>query len=134
MVRKKIDEFNANLYGLRNQFRRDLADTYRTICRKFRVEARKITLSKTEKKLNKLIAVRRQDFVCPLQRDYLEIKLGEKEVKKIKLDSNVAYEALNFVDGKRSLFDIYRAVSAEYGMQNINNLYTYFQLLQKAGL
>lgn len=47
---------------------------------------------------------------------------------------DAAYEALNFADGKRSIFDIAKAVSAEYGPVNIMSVHDFFIVLEKAGL
>lgn len=46
----------------------------------------------------------------------------------------VAYEALNFVDGKRSLLDIRDAVSAEYGPIDAADVEQYFRFLERAGV
>ena len=46
----------------------------------------------------------------------------------------VAYEALNFVDGKRSLLDIRDAVSAEYVPIDAADIEQYFRLLEQVGV
>lgn len=45
-----------------------------------------------------------------------------------------SYEALNFVDGERSVFDITRAVSAEFGPVNIKDIKNFFKIIEKAEL
>jgi hypothetical protein len=41
---------------------------------------------------------------------------------------------LNFADGQRSIFDITQAVSAEYGQVNIQEVYDFFKILERASL
>jgi hypothetical protein len=43
-------------------------------------------------------------------------------------------EILNFMDGKRNLLEISRAVSAEYGQTNIEHVLKYLRDLEKCGL
>jgi hypothetical protein len=43
----------------------------------------------------------------------------------------VAYEALNFVDGKRTLLEIRDAVSAEYGPLAAADVEQYFRFLER---
>jgi hypothetical protein len=52
----------------------------------------------------------------------------------IRLRGNAACEALNFVDGRRSIYDITRAVSTEYGPQNVEDIFGLFQASEKVGL
>jgi len=41
---------------------------------------------------------------------------------------------LNFVDGQRSILDIAKAVSAEYGRINVQDVSDFFNVLEKAEL
>ncbi len=66
--------------------------------------------------------------------DYLDEKMGPDAVNELKLRGDAAYEALNFVDGKKSVHDIALAVSAEYGPTDIQQVHDFFRLLEKAGL
>jgi hypothetical protein len=49
------------------------------------------------------------------------------------LREKLSFEAINFTDGKRSILEITRAVSAEYGPVEIQNVYDFFKILEKAG-
>ncbi len=69
-----------------------------------------------------------------MESDFLVEKLGSEVMGRIRLSGNAAYEALNHVDGKRSVADIARAVSASYGPQNIEDVVEYFRVLAEAGL
>jgi hypothetical protein len=61
--------------------------------------------------------------------------IGYKEaVEAFKLRGYQGYEALNFIDGKRSVLDISLDVSAEYGLVKVEDVGYYFKLLAKAGL
>ena len=46
----------------------------------------------------------------------------------------VWFEALNFVDGRRSILDIRDLVSAEYGALPAADLEQYFRLLERVGV
>jgi hypothetical protein len=46
----------------------------------------------------------------------------------------VPYEALNFVDGKRSILEIRDALSAEYGAIQVGELEQYFKFLAGVGV
>jgi len=52
----------------------------------------------------------------------------------LKLSGNTAYEALNLVDGDRSVYVISRAVSAEYGPVSAQDVLGFFQVLEKCDL
>jgi hypothetical protein len=64
---------------------------------------------------------------------WLAQKTGDEEfIGKVKLTTRgqyVAYEALNFVDGKRSMLDIRDAISAEYGPMDLAEVEQYFRFL-----
>ena len=81
-----------------------------------------------------VVPVRSADFVCPLDQSYLDEKLGADASKGITLKGDEPYEALNFVDGKRSVADVARAVSAELGPVAPQDVLAYFELLERAGL
>lgn len=68
---------------------------------------------------------------------------GRKDLQRPKkLHALMAYEVLNFVDGKRSYADIYRAVSAEadsagawyYGSVTLEDVAAYLDSAEKAGM
>jgi len=71
--------------------------------------------------------------------DALRRALGEKEFewheeigKKDEEFRKKIYEILNFMDGKRTIYDIVRAVSAEYGGTNLEHVLKFVQDLEKA--
>jgi hypothetical protein len=98
------------------------------------VEARPHFPGPVEEAMAKIVPVRAADFVCPLETDYLVEKLGSSVLQKLGLRGEAAYEALNFVDGKRSLRGIYLAVSAELGPVDPADVAKFFELLERAGL
>ena len=59
---------------------------------------------------------------------------GKEILNKIKLRGYVSYEALNFANGQRSIFDIAQAVSAEFGPVSVQDVENFFMVLEKAGL
>ncbi|MBM3295590.1 MAG: DUF4910 domain-containing protein [Candidatus Aminicenantes bacterium] len=87
-----------------------------------------------EKAAAALIPARNPDFVCPVETDYLVEKLGADAPKNARLGGYAAYEALNYVDGRRSLLDIRNAVSASYGPQSLADIQGYLEVLKEAGL
>jgi hypothetical protein len=81
-----------------------------------------------------VVPVRDPDFVCPLETDYLAEKLGPPVLAGIRIHGSVAYEAVNFIDGRRTLQDIYQALLAEFGQVDPADLEAFFKVLEKAGL
>ena len=69
---------------------------------------------------------------------WLAQKTGDDQfIRKVPLASRggyVTYEALNFVDGKRSLLDIRDAISAEYGPMDPAEVEQYFRFLAGVGV
>lgn len=76
--------------------------------------------------------------------DYFEDKLGREEARRVRLlrhrglwgasGDMYAYEALNFVDGKRSAQEIRDAVSAEFGPVELELVVEYLRALEKIGV
>ena len=98
------------------------------------MKVKKISLTEEEKKLDQVFPARDKNFVCPLNDDYVVEKLGEKAFAGIDLGRYGMYEALNFVDGKKSVLDIAKAVSAEYGPIDPQSVFSFFKVLEKAQL
>jgi aminopeptidase-like protein len=132
--KNEIAGFLINLDALGRLFKTEVGKTYRSLCLKFKVQPQEIAPTQDEKKFFDVVPVRAESFVCPLETDYLVEKLGSDAVGQIRLRGNAAYEALNFVDGKRSVYDITKAVSAEYGPQKVEDIFGFFQVLEKAEL
>ncbi|MFB0566786.1 MAG: DUF4910 domain-containing protein [Candidatus Aminicenantaceae bacterium] len=133
-VKEDIKDRSSSLTALKNTFKKEVEKEYKKQCRKLGVKLQKIFVSPEEKRLKKVVPVRVESFVCPLQSEYLEAKLGEGILKKIKIRRLAAYEALNFADGQRSVFDITQAISAEYGPVDYENVYDFFKILESAEL
>jgi len=132
--KNEVAGFLINLDALGMRFKAEVGKIYKSLCLKFKVQPQEIAPTQDEKKFFDVVPVRAESFVCPLETDYLVEKLGSDAVGQIRLRGNAAYEALNFVDGKRSLYDITKAVSAEYGPLNISDIYGFFKILEKAEL
>ncbi len=133
-AKSEIQDCNENIKTLSSAFIKEAQTTYKNLCLKMGVKQEQITLTPEEKKMSRVIPVRAENFVCPLWTDYIEEKLGEGVLEPIKLPRYGSYEALNFVDGQRSINDIALAVSAEYGPVDVQEVYDYFRVLEKAGL
>ncbi|UCC38460.1 MAG: DUF4910 domain-containing protein [Candidatus Aminicenantes bacterium] len=133
-IKKEIESFTKNLKTMSVAFRDETQKVYRGLCQKFQMKPKPITLTAEEKRMKQVIPVRAENFVCPLQTEYIEEKLGQGILNNLKLRRYAAYEALNFVDGQRSILDITRAVSAEYGQIDVQDVYDFFSVLEKAEL
>jgi hypothetical protein len=130
-------EIKSNAAGIANfnsLFIADVQKSYESLCRKMGTKPGPVVLTAEEKMLGRIVPVRVEDFVCPLDSDYLLEKLGEEALQDINLSENSFYEALNFVDGQRSVLEIAKAVSAEYGPLDAQNVLAFFKVLEKAGL
>lgn len=131
---KSIDALTGNFKAMKSVFEKEAQTLYKELCQKIGKKPRKILLSVEEKKMSGIVPIRAENFVCPLQESYVEDKLGHEALKGVNLSGYVAYEALNFVDGRRSILDIARAVSAEYRPVNMEDVYAFFTVLEKAEL
>ena len=132
--KNEVAGFLINLDALGMRFKTEVGKTYKSLCLKFKVQPQEIAPTQAEKKFFDIVPVRVESFVCPLETDYLVEKLGSDGAGQIRLRGNAAYEALNFADGKRSIYDITKAVSAENGPQSIADIYGFFKTLEKAEL
>jgi hypothetical protein len=111
---------------------------------------RKVTLtepkpSPAEQQLDLWIATRSDATRGPVnlwRPEYGSIWIAQKtgntdvlgQVPLTKAGRFVAYEALNFVDGRRTLLDIRDAVSAEYGPLPAADVEQYFRFLERLGV
>jgi hypothetical protein len=134
IVRREIQSSVENIKNMSASFQKDAEIRYEQICKKAGMRTMKMSLTDEEKKLSQIVPVRDENFVCPLNNDYVVAKLGEGAFDGIDLGRYGTYEALNFVDGKRSVLDIAKAVSAEYGPVDPNKVFVFFQVLEKAEL
>jgi len=133
-TKKEIESRTENLNLLGSGFKKEVQKYYSSLCRKFGMKPIPVVLTAEEKRLRRVIPFRAEDFVCPLQSDYVEEKLGQGILRQVKFRGYTAYEALNFVDGKRSVYDIARAVSAEFRPVDVKDVEGFFRILEKAGL
>jgi hypothetical protein len=122
------------LDALALSYRNSAGRVFKAACAAQKIKPEPPKLSTEEIAWSKVIPVRSSEFVCPLQPDYLVEKSGGGVIERIKLQGYAAYEAINFADGRRSVFDIAQAVAAEYGNQNIKDVADFFGVLAEAGL
>lgn len=123
-----------SLEALSGAYRVEASGVYEGRCRELRVKPALPSLSAEDKAAARIVPVRDERFIGPLEMDYLVEKIGEEAVNGIKLFGDAAYEALNFADGRRSLLDITRAVSAEIQPVSVSAVTGFFELLAKAEL
>jgi hypothetical protein len=133
-VKKWIDNACGNLRTLRSAFEIEAQKHYKNLCARLKTSPADTQKSSEELTLSKIIPVRGEHFVCPLQTDWLVEKLGESALEEIRLRGYSSYEALNFADGQRSILDIANAVSAEFGPVRLEDVFAFFRLLERAGL
>ncbi|MFC2167872.1 DUF4910 domain-containing protein [Acidobacteriota bacterium] len=133
-VKKWIENSAGNLRTLRSTFQKEAQKHYRDLHQQFGIKPQEILQSAEERTLSRIVPVREKNFVCPLQTDWLANKLGADALGEMKLQGYAPYEALNFADGHRSIFDIKQAVSAEFGPIELQDVLSFFHVLEKAGL
>lgn len=131
---KEVEALTAPLFAALQSFVKEASDRYERCCARLGVAIRLPLPGASEEAMSGLVPVRAEDFVCPLETDYLVEKLGPSVLGEIKLRGNAAYEALNFADGKRSVRDIALAVSAEFGPVDPVHVEGFFKILERAGL
>ncbi len=89
----------------------------------------------TDAALSRIIPVRNPKVIGNLDvyyYDYLKDHL--ETAPAVKLDGTLAYEALNLVDGRRSVTEIHDTLRAAYGEVASQDLLDYFKVLEKAGV
>lgn len=133
-VKKQIQDSLVNLRNLTASFRKDAFVQLSLHCHDLGVTTKKNSMTEEQKRMSRIVPVRDENFLCPLETDYLIDKLGEGALKGIKLGGYGTYEALNFVDGRRSVLDIADALSAEFGPVGPSEVLDFFKVLEKAGL
>ena len=80
-----------------------------------------------------LVPTRAQGAVGPMSvyyYDHLEERLGESPPG----DSRVQYEALNLVDGRRTVLEIRNVLDAAYGPVSLEEVLAYLRALERAGV
>ena len=133
-VKKWIENSTGNLRTLRSTFQIEAQKHFKNLNQQFGVKPQAIQQNAEEKTLSRIVPVREKNFIGPLQLDWLTDKLGAEVLEEIKLQGYSSYEALNFVDGYRSILDIKKAVSAEFGPVELQNVLSFFRVLERAGL
>lgn len=95
--------------------------------------------TKTDQMLKKLVPKRL--FKGSLESDALRRAIGDKEYEwyEMILERDIDFskkmlEVVNFMDGKRSAYNIMRAISAEYSPTDADHMLKLLQDLQKANL
>lgn len=133
-VKGEIRNSLGNIKNMSASFTNDAQASYARLCQEIGVKTKKMSLTEDQKKWDKIVPERNKNFVCPLETDYVVDRLGEGALAGIDLGRYGTYEALNFVDGKRSVWEIANAVSAEYGPIDPNKVLAFFKVLEKAEL
>lgn len=133
-AKKWIENSTGNLRTLRSTFKIEAQKHFKNLSQQFGVKPKAIQQSAEEKTLSRIVPVRDENFIGPLQTDWLVGKLGPEVLEEIKLQGYSSYEALNFVDGYRSILDIKKAVSAEFGPIKLQDVLSFFRVLERAGL
>lgn len=85
-----------------------------------------------EEDARKMVPARAASFVGPLDSSYLVEKLGA--MPSLRLGDEPSYEMINFIDGRRSAFEIWEAVSIELDGVALADLLADLKTLSDAGL
>jgi hypothetical protein len=113
---------------------------YSYLCRSFGMRITEPSLTAEEIRLGQLIPKRLLGWEYSTDFRYLERSLRDPDIQqKILINKagfTVGWEALNFVDGKRSILDIRNALSAEFSPVEVSleMVEQYFTILEKAGV
>jgi len=136
-IELRIMTLSGPLDGIRDTLSKEVLEAYGGRCASLGIARPKVASlagGEREKAKGGPVPVRAADFVCPLETDFLVEKLGPSVLEELKLRGDAAYEALNFVDGKRTLQDIHLALSAECGPVDPAAVEAFFKVLERAGL
>jgi len=111
---------------------------YLDLCRAHDIIPESIALSAEEKRMRTIIP--RRLFRGPISQFYFEDLMGEgiewyqDRGQRDRHWSNRRTEIVNFMDGQKTLLDIYYAVSAEYGRSDPSVYLKFIEDLEKHGL
>ncbi len=133
-AKREIAAMKTHLDAAQMTFPREANALYRKLCAGLNTVPKQMALSDEERKAGRLVPVRVEGFICPMESDYLVEKLGPGVFSEIKLDPDTAYETFNFVDGKRSILEITQSISAEFGPVAIGDISAFFAVLERGGL
>lgn len=133
-VKDEIRNYADIIKNMSASFAKDAQASYVRLCEGSGMKTKKMALTDEQKRWDRIIPQRNEDFVCPLETDYIVDRLGEQALAQIDLGRYGTYEALNFVDGERSVLDITHAVSAEFGPVDATKVLAFFRVLEKAQL
>ena len=133
-VKDEIRNYADIIKNMSASFAKDAQASYVRLCEGSGMKTKKMALTDEQKRWDRIIPQRNEDFVCPLETDYIVDRLGEQALAQIDLGRYGTYEALNFVDGERSVLDITHAVSAEFGPVDATKVLAFFRVLEKAHL
>jgi aminopeptidase-like protein len=131
---QEIALLEAPIDALRLAYPKQFHALYRRRCLDLKTSAEPFSWTAEEKTLSRIVPVRSSDFIGSLDPSYLVEKVGPESLKDLPSARMIWYEALNFSDGKRSVLDIVKAVSAEYGPVAPNDIMKFFAVMEKAGL
>ena len=133
-----INNCCRNITDLGKQEKARIEETLGFIMGKSKLKL-KLEESKAEKELKKLVL--RRCFKGSLSSDLLKERLGLKAYEWYDLVSNrdidfgkKMLEIVNFIDGKRTAYDILMAVSAEYSMTNPEDVLRFLKDLERTKL
>ena len=120
-VQNQIEALVSGLDQTRDNHTARLNYIYREKCMELDELPRKISLTEEEKKLARLIPNYKYPYFSE------EYKSSSSAVNQflsngsVRLSSLALFEIPNFIDGEKSILDIYNAVRAEYGNVTTNN-------------
>ena len=137
---KEANSLRGLLGGIEPAFHTSIENYYAFLCDSLSVGKSKPSPTAEEIKLDKLIPERLVGLEYSADFDYLERTLGDPDIQK-KISINQAgftarWEALNYIDGKRSITAIRDALSAEFSPVPITleMVEQYLRILEKAGV
>lgn len=129
-VEERNKDFEKGIISIKKRMERELSE----FAREKGWVIKDFPTSKEEKELENIILARNENFRLPLRTDYLDDILGEGTSRKIPLRDPVLYELINFVDGKRTLLEIYERIVEEFGSVDLEKFKETFEILSKAKL
>jgi hypothetical protein len=137
---KEASALKGLLAGIEPALYASLENYYGSLCASLNVRKSEVPQTQEELRLSKLVPRRLLGLEYSAEFEYLERALGDPDIEK-KIAINQAgftarWEALNFVDGKRSIAEIRDALSAEFSptVITLEMVEQYFRILEKAGV
>lgn len=130
---EKIDSRIRTFETLKAAYLNSLEELYRQRCLELKMTPVRLALTPEEIRLSRIIPVRTEKMKGYFNAQEFRERMREiKDLPAYNL-GRAEFEARNFIDGQRSIFEIRQALAAEYGPIPLKQVENFILVLEKTG-